>query len=67
MPTDGGLEEELKAKAAADEVAVEEYVKKVDGQIEQASVTLNSIKALPPFGTCFSQFKYFWLMIKYTL
>jgi len=49
VPTDGGLEEELKAKAAADEVAVEEYVKKVDGQIEQASVTLNSIKALPPF------------------
>ena len=53
MPTDGGLEEELTAKAAADEVAVEDYVKKVDGQIEAASVTLNSIKALPPFGTFF--------------
>lgn len=53
MPTDGGLEEELTAKAAADEVAVEEYIKKVDGQIEAASVTLNSIKALPPFGMFF--------------
>ena len=62
MPTDGGLEEELKAKAAADEIAVEEYVKKVDGQIEQASVTLNSIKALPPFGTCLFQIRHFLLV-----
>ena len=62
MPTDGGLEEELKAKAAADEIAVEEYVKKVDGQIEQASVTLNSIKALPPFGTFLFQIRHFLLV-----
>ena len=44
------MEAELEAKAAADEVAVADYIKKVDGQIAEASVTLNNIKALPPFG-----------------
>ena len=50
VPSDNGLAAELEAKAAADEVAVADYIKKVDGQIEDASVTLNNIKALPPFG-----------------
>ena len=50
VPSDNGLEAELEAKAAADEVAVADYIKKVDGQIAEASVTLNNIKALPPFG-----------------
>merc|ERR1719454_2114461 len=36
-------------KAAADEIAVADYIKKVDGQIADASVTLNNINALPPF------------------
>jgi len=49
VPSDNGLAAELEAKAAADEVAVADYIKKVDGQIEDASVTLNNIKALPPF------------------
>jgi len=49
VPSDGGLEADLEAKAAADEIAVADYVKKVDGQIADASVTLNNIKALPPF------------------
>jgi len=49
VPTDEGKAAELEAKAAADEVAVADYVKKVDGQIEHASVTLNAIKNLPPF------------------
>ena len=44
------MEAQLEAKAAADEVAVADYIKKVDGQIAEASVTLNNIKALPPFG-----------------
>ena len=44
------MEAQLEAKAAADEVAVADYIKKVDGQIDEASVTLNNIKALPPFG-----------------
>ena len=44
------MEAQLEAKAAADEVAVADYIKKVDGQIADASVTLNNIKALPPFG-----------------
>ena len=50
VPSDNGLEAQLEAKAAADEVAVADYIKKVDGQIAEASVTLNNIKALPPFG-----------------
>merc|ERR1712212_1017027 len=49
VPSDNGLEAQLEAKAAADEVAVADYIKKVDGQIADASVTLNNIKALPPF------------------
>lgn len=49
VPTDNGMEAELEAKAAADEIAVADYIKKVDGQIADASVTLNNIKALPPF------------------
>lgn len=49
VPTDGGLEEELKVKAAADEIAVADYITKVDGQIDTASVTLNNLKSLPPF------------------
>ena len=53
MPSDGGLEGELTAKAEADEVAVADYIKKVDQQIADASVTLNNIKALPPFGKAF--------------
>ena len=44
------MEAQLEAKAAADEVAVADYIKKVDGQIAEASVTLNNINALPPFG-----------------
>ena len=50
VPSDNGLEAQLEAKAAADEVAVADYIKKVDGQIAEASVTLNNINALPPFG-----------------
>merc|ERR1711953_1123708 len=49
VPSDNGMEAQLEAKAAADEVAVADYIKKVDGQIADASVTLNNIKALPPF------------------
>merc|ERR1712228_640277 len=50
VPSDEGRAAALEARAAQDEVAVAEYVKKVDGQIDEASVTLNNIKALPPFG-----------------
>lgn len=50
MPSDEGRQAELEAKAAADEVAVADYIAKVDGQIDDASVTLNNLKALPPFG-----------------
>jgi len=49
VPSDDGLGAELEAKAAADEVAVADYIAKVDKQIDDASVTLNNIKALPPF------------------
>merc|ERR1712227_561133 len=49
VPSDNGLEAQLEAKAAADEAAVADYIKKVDGQIAEVSVTLNNIKALPPF------------------
>jgi hypothetical protein len=48
-PTDGGTEAVLEAKAAEDALAVEKYLEKVDGQIADASVTLNNINALPPF------------------
>merc|ERR1712106_1034179 len=44
-----GLVAEFKAKAAADEIAVADYITKVDGQIDTASVTLNNLKSLPPF------------------
>ena len=50
VPSDDGLAAKLEARAAEDEIAVEAYVKKVDGQIDNASVTLNNLKALPPFG-----------------
>ena len=50
VPSDEGLTAALEARAAEDEVAVADYVKKVDGQIDNASITLNNIKALPPFG-----------------
>jgi len=49
VPSDEGLTATLEARAASDEVAVADYITKVDGQIEEASVTLNNIKALPPF------------------
>lgn len=49
VPTDDGLGAELEAKAQADEVAVANYIAKVDGQIENASTTLNALKGLPPF------------------
>jgi len=49
VPSDEGKTAELEARAAADEIAVADYIKKVDGQIDNASVTLNNLKALPPF------------------
>jgi len=49
VPSDEGRQAQLEAKAAADEVAVADYIAKVDGQIDDASVTLNNLKALPPF------------------
>jgi hypothetical protein len=49
VPTDDGLGAELEAKAAADEVAVANYVAKVDGQIANASTTMDALNALPPF------------------
>jgi hypothetical protein len=49
VPSDDGQQAALEAKAAEDQVAVANYIKKVDQQIDDASVTLNNIKALPPF------------------
>merc|ERR1712210_445623 len=48
-PSDDGQQAALEGKAAEDEVAVANYIKKDDQQIDEASVTLNNIKALPPF------------------
>merc|ERR1711887_83365 len=60
VPSDEGRAAALEARAAQDEVAVAEYVKKVDGQIDEASVTLNNIKALPPFEQMTQQDIMFW-------
>lgn len=60
VPSDEGLTAALEARAAEDEVAVADYVKKVDGQIDNASITLNNIKALPPFEQMSQQDILFW-------
>jgi len=60
VPSDDGLAAKLEARAAEDEIAVEAYVKKVDGQIDNASVTLNNLKALPPFEQMSQQDILFW-------
>ena len=61
------MEAQLEAKAAADEVAVADYIKKVDGQIAEASVTLNNIKALPPFGKIMIPYQLNFFLIFYGL
>lgn len=59
-PTDDGAEAALEAKAAADADAVAEYVAKVDGQIADASVTMNNLNALPPFEQMTHQDILYW-------
>lgn len=59
-PTDAGSQAVLEAKAAEDAVAVEQYINKVDGQIAEASVTLNNINALPPFEQMTHQDILYW-------
>lgn len=60
VPSDEGRAAALEARAAQDEVAVADYIKKVDGQIDEASVTLNNIKALPPFEQMTQQDILYW-------
>lgn len=60
VPSDEGKTAELEARAASDEVAVADYIKKVDGQIDAASITLNNIKALPPFEQMTQQDILYW-------
>jgi hypothetical protein len=60
VPSDEGRAAALEARAAQDEVAVADYIAKVDGQIDDASVTLNNIKALPPFEQMTQQDIMYW-------
>ena len=60
MPSDEGLAAKLEARAVEDEAAVAAYIKKVDGQIEVASATMNNLKALPPFEQMTSQDILYW-------
>lgn len=60
VPSDEGRAAALEARAAQDEVAVADYVTKVDGQIDEASITLNNIKALPPFEQMTQQDIMYW-------
>lgn len=60
VPSDEGKAAALEARAASDEIAVADYIKKIDGQIDDASVTLNNIKALPPFEQMTEEDIFYW-------